>query len=708
MNSSTISLRNSKTRSTYRAVLFLITVVLVLGALLLPLALRPEALPLTVGDVATKDLLAPSTDSYESPILTEKARLEAGESVPEVYLPSDPVINRTQIEKLQVITAFISATRDDKLATNDQKVDDLTSISDVRLTQEQATSILLLNSDQWESIKSESINVLDQIMRRTIRPSQVSEIVSTIPGLINYTLSANQYSLVTSLVAPLVKANSLYSEEQTLTLRQEAIVKVAPVNRTYTKNQAIVLRGQIITPEQYEALQHYDLVRSSQKLNDIISTISLVVMLAGFTILYFSRRKISALTDLRNITVISLVFLVFLYAARILIPNRTIVPYFFPLPAFALILATLFNLEISITLSLVFAILASYGVNSSADLLVFYIATGLLGALALGKGKKAIHFLWAGIAIAGSGIMVLVAFRLASANTDLVGLLTLFGATFLNGFASASLALLFQYLLSQLIGLPTPMYLIELSRSDHPLLKFILQSAPGTYQHSLQVSNLAEQAAESIGADSLLVRVGTLYHDAGKAMNPTFFVENQVPGAINSHDNMDPIIAAQTIIQHIPDGIKLAEKYRLPPRLQDFIREHHGNQITRYQYNRALQLQNNDPDKVDLELFRYPGPKPQTKETGILMLADGCEARARAELPKTEDDLRTLVKKVFDSVLSNGLLENTNLTLHDMKVIQESFVTTLSNTYHPRLQYPEVKTVEEHKNQSVEKSVKHD
>lgn len=695
VNSSTISLRNSTTRKTYRVFLLLITVLLVLGALLLPLALRPEALPLTVGDVATKDILAPYTDSFSSPVQTEKARLEAEASVPEVYLPSDPMINRAQIEKLQAITSFITSIRTDNFATSEQKGIDLTSIANVTLSQEQAAAILQLNNEQWESIQSESINVLDQIMRRTIRPAQVSEIVTTIPGLINYTLPATHYGIITSLVAPLVSANSLYSEEQTRILREEAAAKVEPVIRAYTKNQAIVLRGQIITPEQYEVLQHYDLVRSSQKFHDIISTLSIVVMLAGYIVLYFSRRRISALTDLRNITVISFVFLIFLYASRILIPNRTIVPYFFPLPAFALILATLFNLEISITLSLVLAILASFGVNSSADLLVFYIATSLLGALALGKGKKAIHFLWAGIAIAAAGILVLAAFRLASANTDFVGLMTLFGATFLNGFASASLALLFQYLLSQLIGLPTPMYLIELSRSDHPLLKFILQSAPGTYQHSLQVSNLAEQAAESIGADSLLVRVGTLFHDAGKAMNPTFFVENQVPGAINAHDNMDPIIAAQTIIQHIPDGIKLAEKYRLPPRLQDFIREHHGNQITRYQYNRALQLQNNDPEKVDLELFRYPGPKPQTKETGILMLADGCEARARAELPKTEEDLRSLVKKVFDSILSNGLLENTNLTLHDMKIIQESFVTTLSNTYHPRLQYPEVKTGEE-------------
>ena len=333
--------------------------------------------------------------------------------------------------------------------------------------------------------------------------------------------------------------------------------------------------------------------------------------------------------------------------------------------------------------------MAAYGITNSIDLTIFYILTSLVGTLALGRGKKTVNFLYAGIGIALAGILIITAYRLTNPFTDLIGLFTLYGATFLNGFASASLALLLQFLLSQLLGLPTPMHLIEISRSDHPLLKRILQFAPGTYQHSLQVSNLAEQAAESIGADALLTRVGSLFHDSGKSTNPTFFIENQVPGSLDSHDDMDPIIAAQTIIQHVHNGVALAEKYHLPPRLQDFIKEHHGTQVTRYQYNRAVEQQNKDFAKVDVELFRYPGPKPQTKETGILMLADSCEARARAELPKNEEDLRIIIKKVFDYIFSEGLLENTNLTLRDLKTIQESFFHTLSKTYHPRIKYPE-------------------
>jgi hypothetical protein len=319
------------------------------------------------------------------------------------------------------------------------------------------------------------------------------------------------------------------------------------------------------------------------------------------------------------------------------------------------------------------------------------LVTSLVGALALGKGKKFSHFLWAGVAIAASGILVITGYRLSNPGTDLIGLVTLFGATALNGFASVSLALLMQILLAQLLGLPTPMYLIELSRSDQPLLKQILQQSPGTYQHSLQVANLAEQAAQTIGADALLTRVGAMYHDAGKSVNAQFFIENQVPGNIDSHDDMDPVIAAQTIIQHVQNGVKLAGKYHLPPRITDFIREHHGTQITRYQFNRALEQQNGDISKVDVELFRYPGPKPQTKETGILMLADGCEARARSDVPKNEEQLKGIIKKVFNYLISEGLLDNTNLTLRDLTHIQDSFFNTLSNTYHARIQYPEIK-----------------
>jgi putative nucleotidyltransferase with HDIG domain len=316
--------------------------------------------------------------------------------------------------------------------------------------------------------------------------------------------------------------------------------------------------------------------------------------------------------------------------------------------------------------------------------------SSLFGILLLGKGLRIGSFFWSGIGIGAAGSAVILAYRLPDSLTDLVGLATLTGSAFFNGLASASLALILQFLLAQLLGMSTALQLLEISRPDHPLQQLILQNAPGSYQHSLQVAIMAEQAAEKIGSDALLVRVGAIYHDAGKAINPLFFIENQIPGNLNPHDDLDPSVSAQTIIRHVKDGVHLARKHRLPARIIDFMWEHHGTLVTRYQYTKAVETAGNDPNAVNLDNFRYPGPRPQSRETALLMLADGCQARARAELPQDEEEIRALIRKVINYCQQEGQLDDTRLTLRDLNLITESFVKTLQNTYHPRIRYPEL------------------
>jgi putative nucleotidyltransferase with HDIG domain len=282
---------------------------------------------------------------------------------------------------------------------------------------------------------------------------------------------------------------------------------------------------------------------------------------------------------------------------------------------------------------------------------------------------------------------MIAAYRLPSMDTDWIGVVTLMGAAVIMGIASAGLTLPLQFLLSQFIGLTTALQLLEISRPDSPLLNYFLHRAPGTYQHSLQVANLAEQAAERIHADALLTKVGALFHDVGKAANPLYFVENQPPSQIDSHDDLEPQVSAQAIIRHVPDGLELARKHHLPRRLQDFISEHHGTLITRYQFNRAVQAADGDNSKVDLAGFRYPGPAPRSKETALLMFADGVEARSRAERPANDDEVRTLVRSVIENRQKEGQLDDAPLSQHDLAVIIESFVSTLRVTYHPRLEY---------------------
>lgn len=684
-------MQNNTSRKVYRAILLIVSAGLCFAALVLPIALRPASLPVELGDVAPQTYVAPSALTFESDVLTNSAREAAANAVSNRYYPVDPSISQSQIEQLQNLINSISAIRNKSETSFAEKKVLLTEIQGFTFTENAITLLLLLTDDQWNLVSQESVSVLERTMRKTIRDYQVQENSNNLPSLISYSIPREQVFLVEELASPFIAANSLYSAEDTEAAKQLAMDAVTPVTRTFVENQTIAFKGQIITQEQLEVLKVFGLIKPVNKVQDLIASGSIVLTLVGFILLYFSRRQVQPMGDLKSLTVIAIGFIIFLYGARFLVPNRAVVPYFYPISAYALILVTLFNLEIGIIFSLALSILAAYGLSNSLDLTLFYMISSLIGALAIGRGRRITSFFLSAILISVAGSAVLVSYKLTDPLSDLVGLVTLISVTFLNGFASASLALLIQYILSQLLGLVTPLFLQEISRPDHPLLKYLLQNAPGTYQHSLQVSNLAEQAAEAIGADALLTRVGTLYHDVGKAMNASFFVENQVPGKLNTHDDLDAVIAAQTIIRHVQDGITLVNKHRLPPKIKEFVREHHGTQITRYQYNRALEKADNNPQNVDLELFRYGGPKPRSKETALLMLADGCEARARAEIPKTSEDLEKLVKSVFEYCLKEGQFDKTNLTLKDLKVAQESFIKTLSNTYHPRIQYPDTK-----------------
>lgn len=658
-------------------------------ALILPIGLRPATLAVDVGMVAPRDLQAPRDIEYVSEIRTEEARQAAERAVAPVYTPPNPSIARQQIERLRTTLQFISLTRDDPNASLEQKQADLAALSDVRLNEKTIAQILALSPAHWDEIQQEALSVLEQVMRRPIRDQEVEATVRNLPSLVSLSLSEEHAQLVADLVSPFVVPNSLYSEELTQAARQAAREAVAPVVQTYKAGETIVPGGEIITPADMEALQQLGMIRPGRRMEDMVGAAALVIASAAFPILYFfRRRRNSVFNDARSLIVIALILVVFLIGARFSIPNRTVVPYLYPLPAAGLLLATLFNIETAVVFSIVLSVLAAYGLPNTLDLSAYYLMSSLCGLLMLGPARRFWAFLRGGVGIALAGSAMILAYRLPFGPWDWIGLATLIGAAVFNGLASASVALLLQYFLAQGLGLTTALQLLDISRPDSPLLQFFLRNAPGTYQHSLQVANLAEQAAERIGADPLLTRVGAQFHDVGKALNPAFFIENQLPGNVDKHHDMPPEEAAAIIIRHVTDGVALARKYRLPRRLEDFIREHHGTLITRYQYNQALEVAGGDASKVDIEKFRYPGPRPRSRETALLMLADMVEARTRAERPATEEELKSLVRSAIEFAQKNGQLDDTMLTLRDLTLIADSFVTTLRGTYHPRIEYP--------------------
>ena len=674
-----------------RAFTLILTVLAAFAALTLPLALRPVALPLAVGEVAPRDLDAPRAIEYISDVRTEEARQNAALTVPSIYTPADPSVAREQIHHLRVTLQYITTVRADEYADAIEQQSDLLALENITLNPEIIATILSSSDAQWETIQQESLSVLEQVMRNSIRQNDVASIQRNVPSRVSLALTETQANLVAALVRAFIVPNSFYSDDLTEASRNSAREAVEPIVQQYKAGERVVSGGQIITSANFEALEKLGLIQSKDEFPKTIGAGVLTLTLALFLWLYFNYRPSAHLRDLRSLVSAAILFLVFLVGARLALPNHLITPYFYPLPAFGLLIATLFGADTAFVLVFALSFLTTYGMTDSLELTSYYLLASLVSILVLGKARQAWSFLKAGLAVSLVGIAMLLAYWLPFTSADWIGIATLAAAAAFNGLSSASLTLLLQFFLAQILGIPTTLRLLEISRPDAPLLQYLLRTAPGTYQHSLQVANLAEQAAESIGADALLVRVGALFHDVGKAQNPLFFIENQIPGSINTHEDLAPEESAEIIIRHVNDGVTLGRKYRLPRRLIDFILEHHGTNITRYQYTQALKNAKGDHSKVDLEKFRYPGPAPRSRETALLMLADGTEAWARAERPQTEQELRSLVHKSIERVQQSGQINNTHLTLRDLALIKESFISTLRGTLHPRIKYPKEK-----------------
>ena len=674
--------------------------------LTIPIGLRPSAQAVDIGDVAQTTIQSPRDIEYVSEVRTEEARKAAETAVQPVYSSPDSSIAREQIDRLRVTLQNITAIRENPEATLDEKKSDIMTLSDVRLKLETVDYLMVISGSRWDILQSEAVRVLEQVMRRAIYEDKVETAQSGISNFVSLTLNEQQSNLVTELVTAFVVPNSFFSEELTIAARQSARDGVKPIVQTYKTGETIVPVGEITTPADMEAFQQLGMISAGRRWEDMAGVSAVILLSAALIPLYFYRRKrLIVMNDQRSIIMIAIIFVIFLAGAR-LFTDRTLAPYAYPLQAAGLLLATLFGLEVGFVFSIPLALLAAYGLPNTLDLAPYYLVTSLIGLLALGPARRFWGFARAGIGVALSGVAVLIAYRLPFYSPDWIGAIQFIGVAAFAGFAAASITLLMQYVLAQLLGLTTALQLLDISRPDSPLLQLFLRSAPGTYQHSLNVANLAEQAAEKIGADPLLTRVGALFHDIGKSLNPAFFIENQVPGNLNSHQDEDPEEVSATIIRHVTDGVQLAKKHRLPDRLHDFILEHHGTLITSYQYNQAMEKHGGDVTKVDIEKFRYPGPRPGSRETALLMIADATEARARAERPETEEQIRKLVLSVIETVQKFNQLDDTLLTLRDLNLITESYVTTLRGTYHPRIQYPNAKAPDQDSTVTIQRKDK--
>lgn len=685
---------NSRLNSIRRYILLSLVLILTAGlswlAVSWPLSKSLSTVSVREGQVASQDILAPYAVSYVSQILTDQKKAEAADGVSEIYTNSDTSVARQQLKQLREALNFIETVRQDEYATEEQKLSDLTALENIRLSSHTSSELLTLSNARWESVRQEAIVVLEQVMRSTIREYRLEQARQNVPSLVSLSLPENEVTIVSEIVAAFVAPNSFYSEEQTEAAREIAREETSPITRSIAAGETILRRGEIAKAEDIEALEQVGLMTSYGGWETKAGVIAIVLLMMVFMVLFFITYP--ELTHQgKNLILLASLFVAFLGLGRVTITGHVVLPYLFPVATYSLIVSSLFDRKTSLFTTIPLAALMAYGLPNPLDLTLYYAVGGGIGVLAMRRPRRIAAYIPTGGIIAVSGASIIAAYRVLAPATDMQGLVTLFGASVVYGAASAVLTILLEYTLAPLLGLTTTLQLMELTRPDHPLLQFLLQEAPGTYQHTLQMANLVEQAAERLGADSLLARVGALYHDVGKAALSAFYVENQIPGQLNTHDELDPEDSAQFIIQHVPEGIKLARKHNLPKRIQDFILEHHGTSLTRYQYTQALNAVDGDETQVDISKFRYPGPKPQSIETALVMLADGSEAYARAKRPNDEEELRLLVREMIKKRLDSGQLDDTPLTLRDINVIIDSFTATLKGTYHSRVNYPKAK-----------------
>jgi putative nucleotidyltransferase with HDIG domain len=660
------------------------------GVLILVSQFYPtDVITLQLGDVAPNNIVAPRQIVYTSTIETDAARERAKNSIATIYSPPDPKVAREQVNRLRKIFDFMESVRADSYGSLAEKSDWVAAISDLALSDIVVDQILIMNEQTWAETRQEALAILDEAMRTEIRENQVAARRRQLPTLVALDTPDEQSNVIVTITEDLIKPNTFPDEGRTEAERQAAANSVEPVTMTLEENELIISEGQIVGPRELEALQALSLQQPEFSwLRDFVTPAILILLTTFITGIYLARYLPRILADNKRLILLSFLLLAFIAIAKLIIPDRGLLAYFYPIAALTMMVVILIDTQLAFFLTTILALLVGYIATESPQTIVtFVVLSGWTGALAIGKDQRVNALLWAGIYVGIVNAGVLIALNL-STSTDWVniGLLLLVGL--LNGIFSAGLATIGLSVIGNLVGISTSIQLLDLGRPTHPLLRQLLLKAPGTYHHSLMVSNLGEQAAERIGANALLVRVMAYYHDVGKIHRPYFFIENQ-PEGINVHEKLDPKISAQIIISHVKDGLDLAHKYHLPSAIKAGIAQHHGTSLVKYFYYQAVEAAKDQQLQVEMADFLYPGPKPQTRENSILMLADVSESTVRALKPSSAEEIDEIVQKVIADKLATGQLDECDLTISDLYHIRTAFVDILQGVHHPRIKYPE-------------------
>lgn len=677
-----------------RIVVFIITFMIIFATLATSVVTKKY--DLRVGEIATTDIKA--SREVVNTVETEAKKIEAIEKVGKQYSLQTDIQQNSQITLEEFFLNLKEAitTKDTESSngntTSKLQLEILNEDNPFDLTTSEEMYLLTLNEEQINKMYDVLLNAINDAYNISINEDSTETLNKAIQ--IAQDVVYNNYndehiiSISDKIINVLVKPNLFYDNEKTEEAQQEAAKNVTPV--VYKKNQTIVEEGKPITEAQIQALDELGLLNNSKFNISLYLALAIMVII----VMYIQNRYLkkyykdiynnsSKLIMINIITIMTIVFArVFSIAS----------PYLIPLACTPILLTLLLNYRISLVVSITNIILMAVAVSFNIEIIILAIVSVIVGATFLKKMQQRNDIVYSCIYIAIlNGVMTLSISALVTSNLKEILLDTAFilVGSLLSGILSTGLLPFFE----SMFDIVTNVKLLELSNPNNPLLKKLLMEAPGTYHHSVIVANLAEVATEAVGGNALLARIGAYYHDIGKTKKPYFFKENQL-GKENPHDDITPELSKLLIISHVKDGLELAREYKLPKVIQDFIPTHHGKTLVKYFY---LTAKNNaeNPDDIKEEDYMYPGPKPKTKEQCILMLADSVEAAVRSINNPTKEKIENMVDNIVKDKLSSGQLDDSQLTISDVKKIKKCFLKTLNGIYHERIEYPkdERKTV---------------
>ena len=654
----------------------------VLNTALLSIDFLPDKVSLTLGQVSDRDVIAQRTVSFVDEPRTRKLETEVIASVANVYDLDTGAAATAEDDVSRIFRSVRSVLSDKQLVRPEEKLGKLRSLLAGVLPEQTMVSLLTFSTAELEALEENSRTILRKYLYRGIRDEEIDSVrKQAIADAEKLGWGERGVAVVVNITQPHLRPNFVLNTRETDIRKRAAIKSIEPVRITVKNGQIVVRKGDVVTEEQMQMMAELGLHRAQVGMERILGLALYVLLMMGMLLAFFYKFVPDIFVDDRRLLLVGLVVLLTLLIGRI---GHFYSDFVTPMAVGPLLTAILVGPCAAVVLCVVAALLFGLIADPNLRIISFVMIGGAVGVYSVVKTSQGYSLVRAGLWISIANVVTIFSTGLIEGldwRQNIVD--AAMGA--IGGVAAAILSIGLLPYLEQSFRITTSEKLLSLARPNHPLLQRLLLEAPGTYYHSILVGNLAETAADQIGADPILSRVGAYYHDVGKIQRPYFFVENQA-NMDNPHAKLSPSLSTMIVTSHIRDGLEFCREYKLPEVINDIVGQHHGTSLVSYFYKQAAEGEHSEC--IIEEDFRYEGPKPQTKEAALIMLADGCEAAVRSIAKPNMSRIENTVRRVINERLRDGQLNECDLTLRDLNVIGDVFIRVLCSTCHSRIEYP--------------------